>query len=458
MASDRKRPSSAQQQRPASYLALAPRLRAGETTATKELEARLKRLDAVEPTLKAFVHVARDAARAAAKASDARWRSSEPLSPIDGMPIAIKDIIETVDMPTGQGSPMWEGFATRRDAAAVQALREAGAIILGKTTTTEFASSHPFAPTTNPHDATRTPGGSSSGSAAAVGAGIVPAALGTQVVGSTLRPASFCGCVGFKPTFGALNRGGSYDYLSQSATGVLATTPNDAWTVASAIAQRVGGDPGFPGLIGPALPPAARAPRRLAVLQTGGWSKTTAAARGAFDAARRILIGLGIELIDRGQEPDIEALEQALGEALPLTLAINAYESAWPLGAYAAQDAKALSEAARSRLATARATTPEDYRGMLRRRGDIRARYAFVAARVDAIVTLGATGAAPVGLGSTGDTSMNVSASLLGTPAISLPLLQDGSMPLGLQLMGRQDEDADLMALAEWVWQNYDGK
>ena len=239
---------------------------------------------------------------------------------------------------------------------------------------------------------------------------------------------------------------------------MLAATPNDAWTVASAIAQRVGGDPGFPGLIGPVLPPAARVPRRLAVLQTGGWSKTTDGARAAFDGARKTLAGLGIELIDRGQEPDIEALEQALVEALPLTLAINAYELAWPLGAYAAQDAKALSEAARSRLATARATAPDDYRRMLGRRGDIRARYAFVAARVDAVVTLGATGAAPVGLGSTGDTSMNVSASLLGTPAISLPLLQDGSMPLGLQLMGRQDEDADLTALAEWVWQNYDSK
>ena len=445
------------EQRPSPYLSLAPRLRAGETTVAEELEARLKRLDAAEPTLKAFVHVARDAARAAAKASDARWRRNEPLSPIDGMPIAIKDIIETFDMPTGQGSPMWEGFATQRDAAAVQALREAGAIILGKTTTTEFASSHPFAPTTNPHDPTRTPGGSSSGSAAAVGAGIVPAALGTQVVGSTLRPASFCGCVGFKPTFGALNRGGSYDYLSQSSTGVLATTPNDAWTVASAIAQRVGGDPGFPGLIGPVLPPAAREPRRLVVLQTGGWSKTTEGARAAFDAARKHLAGLGIELIDRSKDADIEALEHAVGEALPLTLAINAWESAWPLGAYAAQDAKALSGPARQRLADARATTPDDYRGMLGRRADIRARYAFVAGRADAIVTLGATGAAPVGLGATGDTSMNVPASLLGTPAISLPLLQDGHMPLGLQLIGRQDEDADVMALADWVWQNYEG-
>ncbi len=123
--------------------------------------------------------------------------------------LAIKDIIETADMPTGQGSPMWEGSVTRRDSASVHALREAGVVILGKTTTTEFAASHPFHTTRNPHDPTRTPGGSSSGTAAAVGSGMVPAGLGTQVVGSILRPASFCGCVGFKPSVGALNRSGS---------------------------------------------------------------------------------------------------------------------------------------------------------------------------------------------------------------------------------------------------------
>src|ERR687886_587120 len=122
----------------------------------------------------------------------------------------------TARMPPGQGSPLWEGFETRRDAASVQALRAAGAIILGKATTTEFAASATFARTTNPHDPARTPGGSSSGSAAAVGAGMVPAALGPQGVGPILRPSSFCGCVGFKPSVGGLNRGGSYDYFSQS--------------------------------------------------------------------------------------------------------------------------------------------------------------------------------------------------------------------------------------------------
>jgi len=439
-----------------SYLSLAAQFKSGESSPSRELETRLKRLDAVEPTLKAFVHVARDAAKAAAAASDQRWRNNKPLSPIDGMVMGIKDIIETADMPTGQGSPQWEGFSTRRDAATVQALREAGAIILGKTTTTEFAASHTYAPTTNPHDPTRTPGGSSSGSAAAVGAGILPAALGTQVVGSTLRPSSFCGVVGFKPTFGALNRGGSYDYLSQSCTGIIASTPNDIWIVAAAIASRVGGDPGFPPLGGPLLPPAPVRPRRLGVLQTAGWKNTTPGARAAFEGARKQLEALGISLSDRSTDPDLEALEQALTDVQAITLSINAWESAWPLGTYEVSGADKISASARERRAQALAMTGEDYRSLLNRRQAIRNRYNWVASRFEGFVTLAAAGAAPVGLNFTGDTSMIVPGSLLGTPAISLPLLKDEKMPLGLQLLGKPDQDAELMAMADWLWQNYE--
>ena len=230
--------------RAASYASLAAAFRSGETSPSALLKAGLARLDAIDPQIQAFVCVAREAAAKAAQAANTRWRVGEPLSPIDGMAIGVKDIIETQDMPTGQGSPIWAGFETKRDAASVQALRAAGAAILGKTVTTEFAATEPIIPTCNPHDHARTAGGSSSGSAAAVAAGMVPAALGTQVVGSILRPASYCGCVGFKPSVGALNRSGSYDHLSQSCLGVLAATPADAWAVASAIVERVGGDPG----------------------------------------------------------------------------------------------------------------------------------------------------------------------------------------------------------------------
>ncbi len=437
-----------------SYLSLTQRFRAGETTPAQELEAALARLDAIEPRLQAFVHVARDAARAAAAACTERWRKGAPLSPIDGMPLAIKDIIETEDMPTGQGSPLWEGTQTRRDSASVMGLRQAGAIILGKTTTTEYAATEPLHTTTNAHDPARTPGGSSSGSAAAVGAGIVPAALGTQVVGSTLRPASYNGCVGFKPTVGALNRSGSYDHLSQSCHGVLGATPSDVWVVASTIAQAVGGDPGYPGLYGPLLPPPARAPKRLAVLETSGWEKTSAGAREAFAGARKRLEQLGVTLADRRSDRTIEQAEQALMQAVPLTFQIFEWELRWPLGAYANRP-NGLTEALRRRLAAGMNQTLDDYREALRRREEVRARYHEAAENYDACITLAATGAAPVGLGWTGDPVMNIQASLLGVPALSLPLLRDEKLPLGLQLLGRKDEDADLMAVAEWVWQSY---
>src|SRR5260370_6536704 len=175
------------------------------------------------------------------------------------MPIGIMDIIETADMPTENGSPLFAGFRSERDGASVAALREAGAVIVGKAVTTEFASTEPRG-TRNPHDLRRTPGGSSSGSAAAVAAGMVSTALGTQVIGSTIRPASYCGCIGFKVSVGALNRGGSYDGLSQSVTRVLPVTLEDAWQVAYEIATRTRRDPGYPGLFGPPSPPPPRQP------------------------------------------------------------------------------------------------------------------------------------------------------------------------------------------------------
>jgi len=164
--------------RPSAYAFLAPCFVSGERSPVAEVRACLARLDALAPKLNAFVHVARETALSGAEESERRWRSNAAFSAIDGMAIGVKDIIETEDMPTGQGSPMWEGFHTRRDAACVQALREAGAIILGKTTTTEFAATEPLMPVRNPHDPARTAGGSSSGSAAAVGAGILPAFSG----------------------------------------------------------------------------------------------------------------------------------------------------------------------------------------------------------------------------------------------------------------------------------------
>jgi Asp-tRNA(Asn)/Glu-tRNA(Gln) amidotransferase A subunit family amidase len=423
---------------------------AGTATPRALLERCLSRLAEFEPMVGAFVHYDASLAGRAADASTERWRTGRPLSAIDGMPIGIKDIIETADMPTGQGSPLFTGWETGRDAASVAALREAGAVILGKTVTTEFAATEPRG-TRNPWDRERTPGGSSSGSAAAVGCGMVPAALGTQVVGSIIRPASFCGCVGYKPSVGGINRGGSYDYFSQSCTGVLASSLEDAWLVAVNIAARAGGDPGYPGLQGPSDPPAATRPKRLAVLETAGWPAALHEARDALEAALARIAAAGIAIARRGADPELDAIEAAITDAEPLTRRINAWEGRWPLNTYRSRDRSKLSDSALSRLATAEAMTLADYGAALARRRQIREAFADLARSCDMAVTLAATGPAPLGLGSTGNPVFAVPGSILGVPTLSLPVLSAAGLPLGLQVVGFEGGDARLFAGAAWL-------
>jgi Asp-tRNA(Asn)/Glu-tRNA(Gln) amidotransferase A subunit family amidase len=437
--------------KPRPYVALARQFRSGETTPRAFLESCLDAITRLDPKVGAFLVLNIESARRVADEATTRWRDGKPRSAVDGMPVGIKDIIETADMPTGQGSPLWKGFKTGRDSASVHALREAGAIILGKTSTTEFAASEPWPGTYNPHDRSRTPGGSSSGSAAAVGAGMIPAALGTQVVGSILRPASYCGCVGFKPTVGALNRGGSYDHLSQSAQGMLAATLADAWAVARAIAERAGGDPGHLGLTGEVDFSRRTKPARFAVLETGGWSATSEGARKAFEAAKQRLIKAGVAVGTRADDPAIEAAEREIAEALSITRRINAWEGRWPLNTYADIDAGKLSGLSQERLRNASKMTQRDYAALIERRAAARATFARAAENYDAFVTLAATGAAPVGFSTTGSPAMNVAASLLGVPALALPVLADEQLPLGLQLMGGAERDAALFETAVWV-------
>jgi Asp-tRNA(Asn)/Glu-tRNA(Gln) amidotransferase A subunit family amidase len=432
------------------YLPATANFAAGKDSPREYLERCIAALEAWEPRIGAFVTLNLPEARAAADRSTARWRAGAPLSPIDGMPLGIKDIIETADMPTQNGSPLFAGFRSERDAASVAALREAGGVIIGKTVTTEFAATEPRG-TRNPWDPTRTPGGSSSGSAAAVGAGVIPVGLGTQVIGSTLRPASFCGCFGFKPTVGALNRGGSYDGLSQSATGMIAASLPEAWQVAYEIVKRTGGDPGFPGLYGPPTPPPPARPRQLALLETDGWADASPGAREALDHALGRLTQAGIAIATRHDHADIAAAETAIHGARELSFDINAWESRWPINTYSRRDAGKLSQAMRDRLVQAEAMTIEDYRRMLTERQKRRDAYEALAPEFDACIALAATGAAPVGLGSTGNPVFVVPASMLGIPAISLPVLSDGGLPLGLQLMGFTDRDAALFSFAGGV-------
>src|SRR5262252_8829030 len=277
------------------------RFRDGSDTPRAYLERCLETIGKREPVVQAFVVVNEAGGRAAADASTTRWRDGRPLSPIDGLPIGIKDLLETKDMPTQMGCEAYRGNFPKRDNAAVWALRQAGAVILGKTVTAELGGSHP-GPTTNPFDPARTPGGSSSGSAAAVAARMVPAAIGTQVGGSIIRPAAYCSNVALKPSQGGINRG-ERQATSMSTHGVHAGSIEDMWQVAIEIAERAGGDRGCLGLMGPSTAPAAAKPERLIVLETEGWAELDAASRSAFEALLEQLRQSGITLLRRSNHP-----------------------------------------------------------------------------------------------------------------------------------------------------------
>ncbi len=429
------------------WLANIERFRRGEDDPASFLARCIDEIERRDGDVMAFVCTNLEQARADAQASAKRWREGAPLSPIDGMPIGVKDVIETRDMPTGMGSPLFDGWQSQRDSASVRALREAGAVIVGKTVTTEFAASEP-GPTRNPWDIARTPGGSSSGSAAGVAAGFFSAGLGTQVIGSILRPASYCGVIGFKPTFGAINRGGSHDYMSQSSQGVIAATLADAWQVTKEVVDRTGGDPGHPGLDGPAQVPQAQKPKALVFLETGGWKDAGDAAKTSVLDARRHLEKSGIDILDRNTSVEVADLERYIEDAMAISFRVNAWESRWPLNTYRDRDETKLSAAMLKRAIEGEAMSIEDYRETLRQRAAARAAYEKLAQIAEGCISLSAAGCAPVGLRSTGNAAFVVTGSMLGVPAISLPVLSDEGLPLGLQLLGFDNRDADMFGVA----------
>jgi Asp-tRNA(Asn)/Glu-tRNA(Gln) amidotransferase A subunit family amidase len=432
------------------FLAETANFKSGADTPRQFLERCLEDVAQWEPQVGAFVVYDADAARKAADASTARWAAGTPISAIDGMPVGIKDIIDTDDMPTEQGSVLYKGHRPLFGAASSTALRLAGAVTLGKTVTTEFASSQPRG-TRNPWDLSRTPGGSSSGSAAAVGAGMVSGAMGTQVVGSIIRPAAFCGTYGYKPSVGGVNRGGSLDLLSQSTSGTIAASLADAWVMAREIVARVGGDPGYVGVTGPMTLPAPTRPKRLALFETAGWSILDPSGRESLDRALATLRQAGIEIVTRAKWPELDAAETALTEALAVTTKINAWEWRWPLNAFMARDASALSQSARDRVAMGLAMTQDEYATAIARRAEIRKIYAKLAAGCDGLVSVTAPSAAPVGLTTTGNPIFVVPGSMLGVPVVTLPVLQAEGLPLGLQLLGFEGGDAVLFGLAGGV-------
>lgn len=432
---------------------------AGDDDSRAYLERCLETVEAREPVVQAFAHLNAEASRAAADASAERWRAGRPLSRIDGMPIAIKDLLETKDMPTEANCAGLKGNFPKRDNAAVAALRAAGAVVFGKTVTAELGGAHP-GPTTNPFDRRRTPGGSSSGSAASVAAGMTPAAIGTQVGGSIIRPAAFCGNVALKPSQGGINRG-ERQATSMSTHGVHANTIDDMWQVAIEIVARVGGDRGGPGLMGPETAPAAQKPARLIVLETAGWSILDDASKAAFETLLDRLQSAGVGLLRRGDTPAVERLEQAIVGAGATCAAITGWENQWTYRNLVDANADAISERAKGILAAAEAMTVDDYRARLVERAVAQQVFQEIAPMADACVTLACPGPAPLWEGDrpgepparrpTGDAIFNYPSSMFFAPVVNAPLLSVGGLPVGVQVMGRPGEDARMTSLARWM-------
>ena len=414
----------------------ARRIRAGSLSPSNLLAACLKRTDAVEPAVAAWVRLDRDAAARVAVQRDIEAREGRFMGPLHGVPIALKDIFDAAGVPTTAGAPAWATRTPAVDAPSVAALRGAGAVPMGKLATTPFAYLDPSA-TRNPWNPEHTPGGSSSGPAAAVAARMVPLALGSQTVGSVLRPAAYCGVVGLKPTHGRISAAGVLELAgSLDHVGVFARAVEDC---ALALAVLASGDPAAEDYAAAVLEPAAP---RIGVL-------TALLARATPE------MGKHLEEITRG----LEAAGARLGEVtLPA-----AFASIDEVGATVLRAEAAAAHAARfpahaaeypprikELIQLGHAITAPQYLAAQATRRRVRAEVSAVAARHDVFLlpTIGAP--APRGLGSTGDPSFCSPWSFLGMPAITLPTGTAGGLPLAVQLVGAPWSEARLLAAAAW--------
>lgn len=425
----------------------ARRMQEGLLTSEELVQACLERIRNVEPEVQAWAYLDEEHALAQARAADELRRSGQSVGPLNGIPVGIKDIIDTADMPTENGTVLHAGRTPRYDAKVVAMLRAAGAVILGKTVTTECAY---FAPgkTRNPHNPEHTPGGSSSGSAAAVAASMVPLALGSQTNGSVIRPAAFCGVYGFKPTHGLIPRTG---ILALSRTldqvGVFGRTLDD---VALVTEQLVGHDDGDPDSRPRARIPFVDISREppplepmLAFVKTPHWDRAT---REAKDAFAELVAALGDrveEIAPLAAHADAWDWHKTIMEA---DMAAS-FEREWEEGR------DKLSPQLRSLIERGREIRVVDYQRAQRFVPQIVASFDdMFMERYDAIITPSAPGSAPKGLGSTGDPVFCSLWTLCGMPAVSLPLLHDASgLPIGVQLVGRRNFDARLLRTARWL-------
>ncbi len=401
-------------------------MHAGSLTPEALREACLARAAQHEPRIHIYAHF--DA--------DAPARAPMP-GPLHGLPLGVKDVLDTADMPSAYGSPIWHGHRPRADAAAVSWARASGAVVIGKTVTTEFAYRHP-GPTANPHDPARTPGGSSSGSAAGVAAGYFPFALGTQTAGSVIRPAAYCGVVGFKPSFGTINRAGLKPLAESLDTiGVFARSVADCALLAGTLGGRALGNP--------ARKPE-RAPR-IGICRSPSWPLAAPETVALLAEAETRLRRAGAHVEAR----ELPAEFATLAEAHPLVMNAEAARAlAWELFTHPAKLSRALTE----RLTAGMAAAPESLfsaRAILRR---CRAAFPAAIAGLDILVTPAAPGEAPRGLAFTGDPAFNYLWTSLHVPCVTVPAGKGpNEMPLGVQIVGRFDDDAATLAWAEWVAQ-----
>ena len=425
----------------------ARRIREGVLTSEELVGECLERIRALEPKVQAWQFLDEEHALSQARACDERKRNGEPIGALHGVPVGIKDIIDTADMPTENGTALHKGRTPRYDATVVRVLRAAGAVILGKTVTTECAYFNP-GKTRNPHNPEHTPGGSSSGSAAAVGAGMVPLALGSQTAGSVIRPAAFCGAYGFKPTHGLIARTG---ILTLSRTldhvGLFARSIDD---LALLLEELQGHDEADPDTRPRARIPFLSMSREepplepmLAFIKTPHWERVDADAKDAFGELQEAL----------GKQVEEVELFPSLTEAWEWHRTIMDAEMAANLEPLWQKGSAKLSEKLNALLARGRAARALDYQRAVRRIAPaVESLDELFMQRYDAILTPAALGTAPKGLGSTGDPVFCSIWTLLGLPAVTLPLMQgENALPLGVQLVGRKGYDARLLRTARWL-------
>jgi Asp-tRNA(Asn)/Glu-tRNA(Gln) amidotransferase A subunit family amidase len=416
----------------------------GAVSAEEYTRACLDCITATDEKVRAFAHVGPEHALAQARARDEWRQTGRALGPLHGVPVAIKDVIDTDDYPTECGSPLLAGRTPDRDATVVSKLRAAGAVIIGKTVTTEFAYFHP-GPTRNPHDPERTPGGSSSGSAAAVAAGMVPLAIGSQTNGSIIRPASFCGAFAMKPSHGLVSRAGAL-LLSRTLDhiGPFARTLDDLALMLDAMAGFDPADPDARPRAAPACtsvlaqePPVSP---RFGFMRTPIWDeKISPESAEAF--------GELCEAIGERAEPT--ELPDYFAKAWELQRTIMSADMAHNLRVFAERGGDTLSQALRDFLAEGSEVPAIDYLEALDEARALGTSFAGYFERYDAIITPATPGVAPKGLGRTGDPAFCTMWTLLGLPAVTLPLLEgEGGMPIGVQLIGQAGDDARLLRTA----------